>query len=162
MGLSAPFAGISDQDRFVLVPTIRNDATWTKGTHSIEFGGSFKPIDSDSGLVNDFHFPTVGIGGLLGALDPSLRPLTIASNTNTTITGNYDAALSFLLGRFASVQTNFNYDPQGNAFDPATGKKRDYRYDEFELYVQDNWRVRNNLTLNFGVRWHLYPAPYEK
>jgi hypothetical protein len=162
MGLSAPFADPSDQDRFVLVPTIRNDATWTKGTHSIEFGGLFKPIDSNSGLVNDFHFPTVGIGGLLGALDPSLRPLTIASNTNTTITGNYDSAFSFLLGRFASVSTNFNYDPQGNAFPPETGKKRDYRYDEFELYVQDNWRVRNNLTLNFGVRWHLYPAPYEK
>jgi carboxypeptidase family protein len=162
MGLSAPFADPSDQDRFVLVPTIRDDATWTKGTHSIEFGSSFKPIDSDSGLVNDFHFPSVGIGGLLGALDPSLRPAAIASNTNTTLTGNYDAAFAFLLGRFASVSTNFNYDPSGTAFAPATGKKRDYRYDELELYVQDNWRVRNNLTLNFGVRWHLYPAPYEK
>ena len=162
MGLSASFAGISDQDRFVLVPTIRDDATWTKGAHSIEFGGSFKPIDSDSGIVNDFNFPTVGIGGLLGALDPSLRPLTIASNSNTTITGNYDAAFSFILGRYAQIATNFNYDTEGNAFAPGTGKKRDYRYDEFELYVQDNWRIRNNLTLNFGVRWHLYPAPYEK
>ena len=28
--------------------------------------------------------------------------------------------------------------------------------------MQDNWKLRNNLTLNFGVRWHLYPAPYEK
>ena len=162
MGLSAPFAGISDQDRFVLVPTIRDDAQWTKGTHSIEFGGSYKPIDSDSGLVNDFNFPSVGIGGSLGALQASLRPANIASNSNTTITGNYDGAFTFLLGRYASVATNFNYDTSGNAFAPGTGKKRDYRYDEFELYVQDNWRIRNNLTLNFGVRWHLYPAPYEK
>ncbi|HET9528185.1 MAG TPA: carboxypeptidase-like regulatory domain-containing protein [Pyrinomonadaceae bacterium] len=161
MGLSAPFASISEQDRFVPVPTIRDDATWTRGTHSIEFGGSFKPIKQKSGLVNDFNFPSVGIGGLLGALDPSLRPATIASNTNTTITGNYDSAFSFLLGRYASVATNFNYDPEGNAFAPGTGKKREYRYDEFELYVQDNWRIRNNLTLNFGLRWHLYPAPYE-
>lgn len=162
MGLSAPFAGISDQNRFVLVPTIRDDATWTRGTHSIEFGGSFKPIDSSSGIVNDFNFPGVGLGGLLGALQPSLRPGTIASNTNTTITGNYDAAFTFLLGRYSTVGTNFNYDPAGNAFAPGTGKQRDYRYDELELYVQDNWRVRNNLTLNFGVRWHFYPAPYER
>lgn len=161
MGLADPYASISDQDRFVLVPTIRDDATWTRGTHSFEFGGSFKPIDSKSGLVNDLQFPTVGIGGLLGALDPSLRPLTILSNANTTVTGNYDAAFAFLLGRFASVQTNFNYDTQGKAFAPATGKHRDYKYNELELYFQDNWRVRNNLTLNFGVRWHLYPAPYE-
>ncbi len=162
MGLSAPFAGISDQNRFVLVPTIRNDATWTKGTHSIEFGGSFKPIDSNSGIVNDFNFPTVGLGGLLGSLDNSLRPGGgVINNANTTITGNYDAAFAFLLGRYAQVGTNFNYDTEGNAFVPGTGKTRDYRYDELELYVQDNWRIRNNLTLNFGLRWHLYPAPYE-
>jgi len=161
MGLSAPFAGISDQDRFVLVPTIRDDVTWTRGTHSLEFGGSFKPIDSKSGLVNDFNFPAVGIGGLLSALDPGLRPLNINSNTNTTITGNYDSAFAFALGRFASLNTNFNYGTDGVAFAPGTGKHRDYKYNELELYAQDNWRVRNNLTLNLGVRWHLYPAPYE-
>lgn len=162
MGLSAPFAGISDQDRFVMVPTIRDDATWTKGTHSIEFGGSFKPIDSKTGLVNDFNFPTVGLGGLLSALDPTLRPTNINSNTNTTVTGNYDAAFAFLLGRFAQLQTNFNYDIDGTAFAPGTGKHRDYRYDELEFYAQDNWRLRNNLTVNLGMRWHMYPAPYEK
>jgi hypothetical protein len=158
--LSAPFASISSQDRFVLVPTIRDDATWTRGTHSIEFGGSFKPINQNSGLVNDFNFVTVGLGGSLTALNASLRPTTIRNNT--TARGNYDSAFSFLLGRYAQVQTNFNYDPSGTAFPPGTGKERNYRYDETELYVQDNWRLRNNLTLNFGVRWHLSPAPYER
>jgi hypothetical protein len=159
-GLTAPFASISDQDRFVMTPTIRDDVTWTRGTHSFEFGGSMKPIDSKSGLVNDFNFPTVGLGGLLSALDSSLRPATIG--TGTTRTGNYDSAFTFILGRYAQIATNFNYDISGTAFAPGTGKHRDYRYDETELYVQDNWRMRNNLTLNFGVRWHLYPAPYEK
>ena len=159
MGLAAPFASISEQDRFVTVPTLRDDATWTKGTHSIEFGGSMKPIKSVSGLVNDFNFPTVGLGGLLSSLDSTLRPGTIGSGTVRS--GNYDAAFAFLLGRYSQVATNFNYDPAGNAFAPGTGKQRDYRYNELELYVQDNWRVRNNLTLNMGVRWHLYPAPYE-
>ena len=162
MGLAAPFASISEQDRFVMVPTIRDDVTWTRGTHTFEFGGSYKPIDSKTGLVNDFNFATVGIGGLLSALDPSLRPATIFSNTNTTVTGNYDAAFAFLLGRFAQNATNFNYDTSGTAFAPGTGKHRDYRYDELEFYGQDSWRIRNNLTLNFGVRWHMYPAPYEK
>ena len=160
MGLSAPFAGISDQDRFVLVPTIRDDVTWIKGAHTFEFGGSLKPIDSKSGIVNDFNFPTVGLGGLLASLDPTLRPITIGSGTARS--SNYDSAFAFLLGRYAQISTNFNYDTTGTAFAPGTGKHRDYKYNETELYVQDNWRIRNNLTLNIGVRYHLYPAPYEK
>ena len=162
-GLSAPFASIASQDRFILTPTIRDDATWTKGKHTIEFGGSFKPIDSQTGLTNDFNFISVGLGGLLTSLGPAnstLRPANIRANAGARAA--YDAAFTFLLGRYSQVATNFNYDPTGNAFDPGTGKTRSYRYDEFELYVQDNWRVRNNLTLNLGVRWHLYPAPYEK
>jgi carboxypeptidase family protein len=159
-GLTAPFARIDEQDRFVMVPTIRDDVTWTKGTHSFEFGGSFKPIDSKSGITNDFNFATVGLGGAITALDSSLRPGNILANT--TATGNYDSAFTFILGRYNQVQTNFNYSADGTAFAPGTGKHRDYRYNELELYAQDNWRMRNNLTLNFGVRWHLYPAPYEK
>ena len=160
MGLSAPFASISDQDRFVLVPTIRDDVTWTRGEHSFGFGGSFKPIDSKSGITNDFNFPTVGLGGLLGSLDASLRPSDIGAGTVRS--GNYDSAFAFLLGRYAQIATNFNYNTSGTAFAPGTGKHRDYKYNETELYLQDNWRMRPNLTLNFGVRYHLYPAPYEK
>ncbi|PWT92051.1 MAG: hypothetical protein C5B55_07025, partial [Blastocatellia bacterium] len=159
-GLSAPYASISEQDRFVMVPTIRDDVTWTRGNHGFEFGGSFKPIDSKSGITNDFNFPTVGLGGLLSSLSPNLRPSDIG--TGGTRTSNYDSAFTFLLGRYAQVATNFNYNVSGTPFPPATGKHRDYRYDELELYLQDNWKIRNNLTINAGVRWHLYPAPYEK
>ena len=30
---------------------------------------------------------------------------------------------------------------------------------EYDSYIQDNWRVSNRLTLNFGVRWEAHPAP---
>ncbi|MEO8436192.1 MAG: carboxypeptidase-like regulatory domain-containing protein [Pyrinomonadaceae bacterium] len=156
--LTAPFAGISDQDRFVTVPTIRDDLTWTKGSHTIALGGSYKPIDSKSGLTNDFNFNSVGLGGLLGALDTSLRPGTLGTGTAIT---SYDASFAFLLGRMASINTNFNYDVNGTPFAPGTGKHRDYKYNELELYFQDNWKMRNDLTVTYGVRWHLSPAPYE-
>ena len=159
LGIAAPYAGISSQDRYVRVPTIRDDLTWTRGMHTVVFGGVYKPINSKSGLVNDFNFPAIGLGGLTSTLNAGLRPTTIG--TGTTRTGNYDAAFAFLLGRYAQVQTNFNYSPTGTAFAPGTGKERNFRYNEYEFYGQDSWRARNDFTLTYGVRWQYYPAPYE-
>ncbi len=158
-GLTAPFAGISTQDRFVLVPTIRDDLTWTTGEHSFAFGAQWKPIRQQTGLVNDLNTVAVGLGGLNAALNASLRPANIGAGA--TRQASFDSPFAFILGRIASLSTNFNYSPTGTAFAPGTGKTRDWRYNEYEFYAQDNWRIRNDLTVTAGVRYQLYPAPYE-
>ncbi|HKQ73763.1 MAG TPA: TonB-dependent receptor [Blastocatellia bacterium] len=157
---SAPFAGIASQDRTVPVPTIRDDVTWTKRAHSLEFGISAKPIQQKSGLINDLNFLTVGLGGLNTNLDATLRPADIRSADTTNI-GQWDAAFPFLLGRVALLTTNFNYDVSGSPFPAGTGKNRNFHYNEFEAYAQDTWRARNDLTLTYGVRWHYYSVPFE-
>jgi hypothetical protein len=141
------------------VPTIRDDLTWTKGKHTLTFGGVIKPIESNSDNVNDFNFPVVGLGGATTTLNPTLRPADIGAGA--TRAGNYDGAFAFLLGRYAQVATNFNYDVSGNAFAPGTGKSRDFRYDEYEVYAQDSWKIRTDLALTFGLRWQYYASPYE-
>jgi hypothetical protein len=35
------------------------------------------------------------------------------------------------------------------------------RYDNFSAFVQDAWRVRPRLTLTYGLRWEVNPAPSE-
>src|SRR5208337_5078445 len=67
----------------------------------------------------------------------------------------------FLLGRYSSVASNFNYDKSGTAFPHGTGKNRDYNYNEFEFYAQDSWKVRSDLTLTLGLRWNFHTVPYE-
>jgi hypothetical protein len=163
MGLSTPFADISYQDRFVATPTIRDDLTWIKGNHSLAFGGTVKPIDSKSSLINDFNFVTLGLGGLttsLAGASPSLRPSTLGAGSARS--SNYDNAFAFLLGRFASISTNFVNDKSGTAQPPGTGKARDFKYNEYEFYGQDNWRATPSLTVTAGLRWQYYSAPYEK
>ncbi|NJM51982.1 MAG: hypothetical protein HC846_00520 [Blastocatellia bacterium] len=158
-GLTSPYPSQSFQDRDVVTPTIRDDATWTTGTHTIQFGGQFKPIRQKSTLINDFNFASVGLGGGLSQLSAAFRPATILNST--TARGLYDSAFTFLLGRFSTLQTNFVYSTSGVAQTPGTGRKRNYAYNEFEPYIQDNWRIRNDLTLNLGLRWHFYEPPYE-
>lgn len=165
-GLTNPFPSLSPQDRTVTTPTIRNDMTWTKGSHTFQFGGQFKPIRQKSSLTNDFNFVTLGIGGDVTELDAELRPQNILSAGPSqqvlSVKNNFDRAFTSILGRFAQIRTRFNYSPDGTAFAPGTGKKRNHAYNEYEIYFSDSWRIRNDLTLNLGVRWHFYPAPYEK
>ena len=160
-GLSAPFAGIDEQSRVVDTPTIRDDATWSWNNHTFLFGAQFKPIRSRSGIRNDFNNPTIGIGGNLVSLSSGFRPPDILLDAATYARGAYDRAFTTLLGRYASISTTFNYDINSQPLPLASGKTRDYRYNEYEFYVQDNWKARSDLTLNFGVRYQFYPPPYE-
>ena len=165
--IQSPFPSIVYQDRDVVVPTFRNDTTWNAGNHTFQFGGSYKPIRQNTTLVNDFDFPTIGIGGgltNLGGNGSLYRPANIRPNagTNTTATANWDAAFALALGRFSGLSTRYVFDTEGNPQPLGTGRKRNWVYDETEFYVQDNWRVRSDLTLTMGLRWQLYPAPYDK
>lgn len=166
--IGGAFPSMSYQDRLVTVPTYRDDITWTHGNHTLIAGVQLKPIKQFSTLRNDFTFVTLGLGGTgivtnFGAFTnpaaASLRPGNLLNNA-TAING-YDSALASILGRIATTTTNYNYNASGQALPPGTGKFRDYAYNEYEGYVQDNWRLRSDLTLNLGVRYSLYPAPYE-
>ncbi len=48
--------------------------------------------------------------------------------------------------------------PQESSIDSA-GSKSYLRDNVFEIYAQDDWRMRSNLTLNYGVRYEFF-APY--
>lgn len=159
--ITSPFSSQSFQNRDVIVPTLRDDVTLIKGSHTFTFGAQFKPTRQKSVLVNDFNFVNLGLGGGLTTLDASLRPANILS-TSSTARSTYDSAFTFLLGRFASISSNFVYDTNGNVLPNGSGRAKDYAYNEYEFYVQDNWKVRSDLTLNLGLRYYLYPAPYEK
>ena len=37
----------------------------------------------------------------------------------------------------------------------------DLRYLNSEVYVQDDWKINNKLTINLGVRWSHFPAPWD-
>lgn len=160
--LSRPFLEPAAQGRTVPVPIYRDDFTYVRGTHTIQVGGNFKPIKLSSYLITDFNFPTVGLGASLTSLGSSstqLRPNDLA--TDSVSQNLYDSAFSFILGTIPTVDNSYNNNRQLQPFPQGSGHHRSYRYYETEVYGQDSWKARSDLTLTYGLRYQFYSVPYE-
>src|SRR5207249_2128639 len=122
---------------------IYQDQSWLKGNHDFRFGGSYVHLNDDRTFA---------------AYENPVEFLNITSNTltslNNLVTGN--------ISRFQSAINPQGY-PGGTFTTPVQlpSFTSHNRYNEFALYAQDNWAVRNRLKVNLGVRYEYY-GPQEK
>jgi Carboxypeptidase regulatory-like domain len=159
--ISNPYLPPSSQSRNVPVLELQDSATWTKGRHSMTYGTDMKLIRLIDLRKNDFSFISIGLSGSINqSLVPALRPTDI-NTADPTAVANWDQAFPFLLGSYASVNTNFYYNKTGMVLPSGTEKHRDVNYNEFEFYAQDSWKIRADLTLTYGLRWNYHAVPYE-
>ncbi len=127
---------------------------WIKGTHTLKFGWEGRDIYSNSydnfgsrttvDFAPEYEF---GFGTLTGALPAGIGLDPILNDE-----------VAMLLG-FATTQSQsqfFNAQGVRNGSD-----LRGFRQKEFAFYGQDAWKVRPNLTLNYGLRWEYYGVPFD-
>jgi hypothetical protein len=157
--------------RRIPVMQIGDNFSWTKGRHTLQFGGTFEDIRPTNFTKADFNTVEIGLGGQTLGLNASLRPANIytapanATQAQTseanTATQTYDQAFAFVLGRVANVQSDYNYDSTGAALKQLTGDIRIYQNYETMLYFDDTWKVSPELTVSYGLNYQLFSVPYE-
>jgi hypothetical protein len=124
--------------------TILDNLQWNTGKHSFTFGLEYAWM----------QYNTISATG-------GTTPLTLAaSNTETggisggsyTIASNTGVAYaSFLVGQVDKGSlTDYSLHPGYGA-----------RFRPFSPYIQDNWKVSKNLTLDVGLRYDFYPTVTE-
>ena len=111
----------------------RDVLTWVKGNHTLKFGGEMSWEKKDENANNI----TQGLFAFAGT-----RSRGTSGGISLTQTGI--ALADFLLGRADSYSED-QFDVTVNL-----------RFGRREFFAQDTWRLRPNLTLDFGVRYQYF------
>jgi hypothetical protein len=69
----------------------------------------------------------------------------------------YTRLMTDLLGIVSQGDAHYNYDIQGNVLPEGSGIGRQFVDHEFELYLQDTWKVSRGFTVTAGIRASLMP-----
>jgi len=156
-GLTNPTIRNAFSSRISPTQDFSDSVTWVTGNHTFSFGGQIKKIETISDSVGLF-VPTIGLGvvtgdsGVLTAFNNIPSGVNTVPGATTTELANAQALYAVLTGRVSTFG--------GNAVLGADGKytlngNRHFEIQENTngLFGQDSWRLRQNLTVNFGLRW---------
>ncbi len=136
-GISTRFTAINSTQGYSIEygnSTFRDVLTYTRGNHIFKFGGEITKEFKNENLggnsaAGTFGFSAAQSGGSVGT---------------GFITGTGDSFASFLLGR-ANSYSEAERDPRVH-----------FRFGRNEFFAQDTWKVRPNITLDFGVRYQYF------
>ena len=133
--------------------SIVDHLSWVKGRHTIKTGFEFRYVFEngydafgarpvvDFTAYGNFGIPIVNCSGACGS-DEVLQTLAAA-----------------LLG-VTGIQSQTQFFNAG-----GTRTATDYRLldqHEYAGFIQDSWKVRNNLTLELGLRYEFFGVPFER
>jgi hypothetical protein len=104
--------------------------TWVKGSHTFKFGADIRRARFDQYYYFDINGEYTFDN----------------SGPNAIIPGDGDQYAEFLLGL-------------ADGYTQGSGQREDIRSTAVYPFVQDSWKIKPTLTLNYGLRWELTPPP---
>jgi hypothetical protein len=107
-----------------------DNLTWVKGNHTFKFG-----IDVRRQRFDQYYYFDVNGEYLFDNTGP-----------NAIIPSDGDNYAEYLLGL-------------ADSYTQGSGQREDVRSTSVYPFAQDSWKVKPNLTLNYGLRWELDTPP---
>ncbi len=144
-----------------LVPSSRNatallfedNITWLKGAHSFTMGASYTQYTlwaKDQTLVPSVTFAVTQGDPASAMFNQTNFPG--ASTTQITAAQNLYALLT---GRIQQFSAEARIDENSGSYGYLGASMQRARMPEWDAYIQDQWRVRSNVTINAGLRYGL-------
>ncbi|MGB6846356.1 MAG: carboxypeptidase regulatory-like domain-containing protein [Candidatus Acidiferrales bacterium] len=133
------------------LPQVGNSFQWTDnftktmGAHTLKFG-----VDVSRHRFDQFLY--YNINGAYGFIsDSNLCPPGVTAGCDQPVTndlGYTDGYADYFLGT-------------PNSYSQGAGQGEDIRNTSLYLFAQDSWKIKSNLTLNYGLRWELNTPYYD-
>ena len=139
----------------VPVNQINDDFSLTRGTHTLQFGGNVLFVRNHR-VSDALSFPFYGenSGWCLQQCADAFNSLAL---DGFPVAGNeplFTDAFIALTGAVTNARASYLADPHSGSFlAPGSPDGRTFAENDLELYAQDNWRFRPNLSLTLGLRY---------
>jgi Carboxypeptidase regulatory-like domain/TonB dependent receptor len=170
INISAPNCVSPHTQRAVTAPQFIDNLSWVHGAHTIRTGINFRSYyhnDSRGFFGSGILAPVVFFNQSLrqGQFNnipatcpppPAAQPPGCMASSDKT---SLQQSIVELAGIPAGIQQGFQADFTGNTYNQGLYATVYTRAKQYDMYVQDEWHLRPNLTLNAGVRWEINPPP---
>ena len=132
------------------VYNISNTLTWLKGRHSWTAGGTFRRTTMYESIGGAPHTVTLG----LGTGDPAANVINTGNIPGlcTNDIAFAQALYATLVGRVSTAGGTYFLDENTKAYGLNPAFRREQQ-NVGGFFVQDQWRLSPQLTLNYGLRW---------
>ncbi len=157
-GLFSPTTLINSnlpQTRNNPVTQLTDTFTWVKGKHTFNIGAAFLHTwFFEITYLNGSGIPNIGLG--VSGTDPINNIIQSALpfvNTNGSDPANAKSLYAMLTGRISSYSVANSVNEITHQYAPFSPGVQRFVHNNTGTFFADTWRVRPNLTVNYGLRW---------
>ncbi len=154
----------------------RDTISWLKGTHFFQFGGEafhqwwhFDRYDNVVGGLTQlaYQISNSGGGGSI-RMSPEFQPLPCSDTVTTNCLphselGSWNSLYSQVLGIVSAANIVATRTGANLSLNPLGTPVHSYvTTNYYSLYMTDAWKLKPNLTFNYGLNWSVQQPPFDQ
>jgi Carboxypeptidase regulatory-like domain len=133
--------------------TFTDDYSKVVGKHQLKIGALLAHNVKDQANNGDFN-ESPALWGPGGTCTEGGTPGTPGNNCDSGAWGNTGTTTGNAIASMLLNGTVYGYG-ESSDLHKAAG-----RYQDYEIYGQDAWRISHRVTVNYGLRWSILMQPY--